>query len=103
MVAVWIFRIIQCHVCYHSRLFCTQLNEHWIDNICSRVKVTALEIQALKRVNKGTKILLMDKNGSGTSKAVAKELAALGFGNAFVVAGGFQGWISSKLQVKPPV
>lgn len=65
-------------------------------------QVTALEIQALKRVNKGTKILLMDKNGSGTSKAVAKELAALGFGNAFVVAGGFQGWISSKLQVKPP-
>eukprot|EP00892_Ulva_mutabilis_P007548 jgi/Ulvmu1/5165/UM021_0182.1 len=65
-------------------------------------QVTALEIQALKRVNKGTKILLMDKNGSGTAKAVAKELAGLGFGNAFIIAGGFQGWTSSKLQVKPP-
>lgn len=65
-------------------------------------QVTALEIQALKRVNKGTKILLLDKNGSGASKAVAKELAKLGFGNAFIIAGGFQGWTSSKLQVKPP-
>lgn len=65
--------------------------------------MTALEIQALKRVNKGTKILLMDKNGSGTSKAVAKELAKLGFGSALIIAGGFQGWTASKLQVKPPV
>lgn len=67
------------------------------------VQVTALEIQALKRVNKGTKILLLDKNGNGASKAVAKELASLGFSNAYVISGGFQGWVSSKLQVKAPV
>lgn len=65
--------------------------------------MTALEIQALKRVNKGTKILLLDKSGSGSAKNVAKELANLGFGNAYVISGGFQGWTSSKLQVKPPV
>lgn len=67
------------------------------------MQVTALEIQALKRVNKGTKILLLDKNGNGASKDVAKELANLGFANAFVISGGFQGWTSSKLQVKAPV
>lgn len=67
------------------------------------MQVTALEIQALKRVNKGTKILLLDKNGNGASKTVAKELASLGFTNSFVIAGGFQGWVASKLQVKAPV
>ncbi len=37
-----------------------------------------LSIAALKKVSKGTKILLLDRNG-GQSKAVAKELAKKGF------------------------
>jgi rhodanese-related sulfurtransferase len=72
-------------------------------NCFAHAQVTALEIQALKRVNKGTKVLLLDKSGSGTAKNVAKELAKLGFGGAYVISGGFQGWTSSKLQVKAPV
>jgi rhodanese-related sulfurtransferase len=41
-------------------------------------QVTVLSIAALKKVSKGTKILLLDRNG-GQSKAVAKELAKKGF------------------------
>lgn len=65
--------------------------------------VTALQVSALKRVNKGTKIVLMCRYG-GSAKAVAKELAKRGFGNVFTVANGFDGrggWVSSKLQIKP--
>ena len=65
--------------------------------------MTALEIQALKRINKGTTVLLLDKNGSGPSKNVAKELAKLGFGNVFIVMNGFNGWASSKLQIRQSV
>ncbi|KAF5832972.1 calcium sensing receptor [Dunaliella salina] len=66
-------------------------------------QITALQIAALKKVSKGTKVLLLDKNGSA-AKDVAKELARKGFGNVFVINGGFDGrngWIQSKLQIKP--
>eukprot|EP00955_Chlamydomonas_euryale_P070677 360823-Chlamydomonas_euryale.AAC.3 len=45
----------------------------------------------------------MDKTG-GQATAVAKELAAKGFGKVYVMAGGFDGrggWVQSKLQIKP--
>ena len=45
-------------------------------------------------------MLLLDRNGSN-AKAVAKELAKRGFSKAYVVAGGFDGWVKSKLLVKP--
>eukprot|EP00775_Hariotina_reticulata_P005852 gene5852-6093_t len=66
-------------------------------------QVTALQIAALKRIGRGSKVLLLDRFGN-TSKAVAKELARRGFGRVFVVAGGFDGrggWVQSKLLVKP--
>ncbi|KAI8472055.1 MAG: hypothetical protein J3K34DRAFT_415554 [Monoraphidium minutum] len=66
-------------------------------------QVTALQIASLKRLGRGTKVMLLDRNGS-TAKAVAKELAKRGFGRAFVIDGGFDGrngWVSSKLLVKP--
>jgi len=66
-------------------------------------QVTALQIAALKRLGKGTKILLLDRYGNA-SKVVAKELARRGYGRVFVVAGGFDGrggWVQSKLLVKP--
>lgn len=64
------------------------------------LKVTALQVAALKKIGKGTTIFLMDKNG-GNAKAVAKELSKKGFKKAFVVSGGFGGWQGAKLKVKP--
>ena len=61
--------------------------------------MTVLQIAALKKVNKGTTVLLMDKNGGG-AKAVAKELSGRGFRRIFVINGGFQGWTGSKLQTR---
>ncbi|MEW5312843.1 MAG: hypothetical protein WDW38_004445 [Sanguina aurantia] len=66
-------------------------------------QTTALQIAALKKVNKGTKIVLMDRNG-GVAKAVAKELSKKGYKSVSSVEGGFDGrngWIQSKLQIKP--
>jgi rhodanese-related sulfurtransferase len=66
-------------------------------------QITAIQIASLKKVNKGSKVILMDKNGS-QSVGVAKELAARGFGKVFVISGGFDGrngWVQSKLQIKP--
>ena len=42
------------------------------------MQVTVLSIAALKKVSKGTRILLLDRNG-GQSKAIAKALAKKGF------------------------
>jgi 3-mercaptopyruvate sulfurtransferase SseA len=67
------------------------------------VQVTALEISALKRVSKGSQVLLLDRNGGGTAKAVARELGKLGFRKVYILEGGFSGWTSSKLQVRQPV
>jgi rhodanese-related sulfurtransferase len=58
------------------------------------VQVTALQIAALKRIGRGSKVLLLDRFG-GASKAVAKELSRRGFGRVFVVSGG---WAESVLQ-----
>jgi rhodanese-related sulfurtransferase len=41
-------------------------------------QVTVLSIAALKKVKKGTRILLLDRNG-GQSKSIAKELSRKGF------------------------
>lgn len=49
-------------------------------------QITALQIAALKRIGRGTKVLLLDRFGN-TSKTVAKELSRRGFGRVFVVAG----------------
>lgn len=64
------------------------------------LQVTSMEVAALKKIGKGSTILLLDRNG-GQSKAVAKQLRAKGFKRAFVVAGGFGGWTAAKLRVKP--
>ena len=64
------------------------------------VAVTALQVAALKRLGPGSTVLLLDRSGSGTARAVAKALAARGFGRVFVIKGGFNGWVASKLRVK---
>lgn len=50
------------------------------------LQVTALQIAALKRIGRGSKVLLLDRFGN-TSKQVAKELSRRGFGRVFVVQG----------------
>ena len=63
-------------------------------------RVTALQVASLKRLGKGTRILLMDRNGGGAAKAIARELRSLGFKRVFVVVGGFSGWAGSKLKTR---
>ena len=61
--------------------------------------MTILQISALKKVKKGTRVLLMDKNGS-VAKDVARGLNAKGYKKVFVISGGYNGWTSSKLQTR---
>ncbi len=64
-------------------------------------RVTALQVAALKRLGKSTRILLLDRNGGGGAKGVARELAgSLGFKRVYVVAGGFGGWVGAKLKTR---
>jgi rhodanese-related sulfurtransferase len=62
-------------------------------------EVTAIKISSLKRVNKGSKIVIIDSTGD-IAKSVARSLSSLGFSNTWVVADGFdggKGWIQSRL------
>lgn len=63
--------------------------------------MTALQIAALKRLSRGSRLLVLDRNGGGGgAKAVARALAERGFGKVYVIKGGFQGWQASKLRTK---
>ena len=53
-------------------------------------QVTILQLSALKKIDRGSTLLLMDRNGSA-SKDVARELTRLGFRKALVISGGFNG------------
>lgn len=73
-------------------------------------KTTARIIAAFKAVRgKGQQIIVMDGNGGGLASSVARSLGELGFSNAYVLKGGFQGrggWKDSGLGVDstpPPV
>eukprot|EP00262_Sarcandra_glabra_P012732 TRINITY_DN333_c0_g1_i1.p1 TRINITY_DN333_c0_g1~~TRINITY_DN333_c0_g1_i1.p1 ORF type:complete len:397 (-),score=52.41 TRINITY_DN333_c0_g1_i1:333-1523(-) len=62
-------------------------------------EIAALKISYLKRVNKGSNIVIMDSY-SDTAKIVAKALTSLGFKNCWIMAGGFsgsRGWLQSRL------
>ena len=64
-------------------------------------RVTALQVAALKRLGKGTRLFLLDRNGGGGgAKAIARELRGLGFKRVYVVAGGFAGWAGAKLKTR---
>jgi hypothetical protein len=62
--------------------------------------IAHVQIANLRRVSRSNAVILMDSNG-GTARAVAKELTGRGFGNVFVLAGGFRGWQASKLETRP--
>ena len=62
--------------------------------------LTALKVASLKGVKRGTKVLILDNNGGSDATKVAKALAAQGFGKAFVVQGGFNGWANAGLAIE---
>ncbi|CAM6088173.1 unnamed protein product [Calypogeia fissa] len=62
-------------------------------------EVVAIKIAALKRLNKGSKIILIDESGD-IAKTVARALKSQGFKNSYVITDGFKGgkgWIQSRL------
>lgn len=63
------------------------------------IKITAMQIAALKRLSTASPIYLLDRSG-GLAKAVAKELAGRGFGKVYVINGGFSGWQRDRLGTK---
>ncbi|XP_027122838.1 calcium sensing receptor, chloroplastic isoform X2 [Coffea arabica] len=61
--------------------------------------LVALKISYLKKINKGSNIVIMDSY-SDAAKIVARTLTNLGFKNTWVVADGFsgsKGWLQSRL------
>ncbi|XP_020580506.1 calcium sensing receptor, chloroplastic [Phalaenopsis equestris] len=62
-------------------------------------ELVALKISYLKRINKGSNIVIMDSY-SDAAVIVAKTLTSLGFKNCWVMADGFlggRGWLQSRL------
>ena len=98
----WPISCPQCqHQCLHvlAGVFTKMWSLHRGADAARAAQVTVLQIAALKKVSKGTRVLLLDRNGGG-AKAIARELTRRGFRKVFVVQGGFSGWTSSKLQTK---
>lgn len=65
-------------------------------------EIAALKISFLKRVTKGSRIILLDSNGD-IAKTIAKSLSGLGFSNTWVVTDGFdgaRGWAQSRLGIE---
>jgi len=65
----------------------------------AEAEITALKISYLKRIGKGSNVIIMDSYND-VSKAVARTLNSVGFKNCWVMAGGFsgrKGWAQSRL------
>lgn len=64
-------------------------------------EILALKISYLKKINKGSNIVIMDSY-SDSAKIVARSLTSLGFKNCWIVADGFsggRGWLQSRLGI----
>ncbi|XP_059303791.1 calcium sensing receptor, chloroplastic [Lycium ferocissimum] len=62
-------------------------------------EIVALKISFLKKINKGSKIVIMDSY-SDSAKTVAKSLTSFGFKNCWIMTDGFsggRGWLQSRL------
>ncbi|KAJ0960211.1 hypothetical protein J5N97_001970 [Dioscorea zingiberensis] len=62
-------------------------------------EIVASKISYLKKVNKGSNIVIMDSY-AGIAKIVARALTSLGFKNCWIMADGFsggRGWLQSRL------
>lgn len=64
-------------------------------------QLTAIEIAALKQLNRGQTLYILDTDGSTTARPVARQLTKRGFGKTFVIAGGAVNWANSRLRIKP--
>ncbi|XP_021611753.1 calcium sensing receptor, chloroplastic [Manihot esculenta] len=65
----------------------------------TEAEIVALKISYLKKINKGSKIVILDSY-SDSAKTVARALTSLGFKNCWIVADGFsgsRGWLQSRL------
>ncbi|KAL6912194.1 hypothetical protein ACP4OV_000999 [Aristida adscensionis] len=65
----------------------------------AEAEITALKISYLKRIGKGSNVIIMDSYND-SSKIVARTLNSVGFNNCWVMAGGFsgrKGWAQSRL------
>jgi len=63
-------------------------------------EIAALKIASLRKLNKGSTILVLDAKCGPTAKTIAKKLSEYGYGKVFCIAGGFSGrggWAQSKL------
>ncbi len=49
-------------------------------------QITALQIASLKKIGKGSKVVLLDRYGPA-ARTVAKEMSAKGYGKVYVIAG----------------
>lgn len=62
-------------------------------------EIVALKISFLKKINKGSNIVIMDSY-SDSAKTVAKSLTSFGFKNCWIMTDGFsggRGWLQSRL------
>ncbi|PHU23893.1 Calcium sensing receptor, chloroplastic [Capsicum chinense] len=62
-------------------------------------EIVALKISFLKKINKGSNIVIMDSY-SDSAKTVAKSLTSFGFKNSWIITDGFsgsRGWLQSRL------
>ncbi|GJM86718.1 hypothetical protein PR202_ga02605 [Eleusine coracana subsp. coracana] len=65
----------------------------------AEAEITALKISYLKRIGKGSNVIIMDSY-SDSAKIVARTLSSVGFNNCWVMSGGFsgrKGWAQSRL------
>lgn len=64
-------------------------------------QVTAIQIAALKKLpGKGSPVVIMDENGSGQAKDIAKRVSSMGYSKVYVLNGGFSAWKSASLGVQ---
>jgi len=69
------------------------------NNFATEAQITAVQAAALKSTKQGKNLIVLDQTNK-QAKAVAKELAKLGYSNVFVVKGGFVSWVAAQLQTK---
>lgn len=67
-------------------------------------EIAALKISSLKRINKGSRLIIIDSNGD-VARTIARALSGLGFNSTWVVTDGFdggRGWVQSRLATEAP-
>ncbi|MCO5587599.1 hypothetical protein L7F22_041548 [Adiantum nelumboides] len=69
----------------------------------AEAEVAAIKISFLRRINKSSKLVILDRYGD-VAKLVARSLTRFGFRNSWVITDGFdggRGWVQSRLSTAP--